>query len=267
MLKILIVEDDRQLATTLKYLVEDNPRYRVVAIADDLDSRGRRCRSASSRSGAGRPSSRPRHDRFLVAVRMQRFRHSLFLHHRRAPSFPDARSRAWVPDEAVHRRGRPPQPCRGRGHDARPRGATPKMPVNLTLYDQPDEVEPPTADAPGSFPRSARSRPGSSIGSPARRPINRTGYGAFRNPVGPCGVLVSRPFVLTNQPEPRTDSDHASQDPHCRRRDARGDRARGDPRGPRARAGRDRERPRRRRCTCSINRSTLRWSISTFAMA
>lgn len=38
MLRILIVEDDRQLATTLKYLVEDNPRYQVVAIADDLDS-------------------------------------------------------------------------------------------------------------------------------------------------------------------------------------------------------------------------------------
>ena len=37
-LKILIVEDDVQLATTLKYLVEDNPRYRVVATADDLDS-------------------------------------------------------------------------------------------------------------------------------------------------------------------------------------------------------------------------------------
>lgn len=37
MLKILIVEDDAQLATTLKYLVEDNPRYRVVALADDLD--------------------------------------------------------------------------------------------------------------------------------------------------------------------------------------------------------------------------------------
>ena len=38
MLKILIVEDDSQLATTLKYLVEDNPRYRVVGIADDADS-------------------------------------------------------------------------------------------------------------------------------------------------------------------------------------------------------------------------------------
>ena len=38
MLKILIVEDDSQLATTLKFLVEDNPRYRVVDLADDLDS-------------------------------------------------------------------------------------------------------------------------------------------------------------------------------------------------------------------------------------
>ena len=38
MLKILIVEDDSQLATTLKYLVEDNPRYRVVGIADDAYS-------------------------------------------------------------------------------------------------------------------------------------------------------------------------------------------------------------------------------------
>ena len=38
MLRILIVEDDSQLAATLKYLVEDNPRYRVVAMADDADS-------------------------------------------------------------------------------------------------------------------------------------------------------------------------------------------------------------------------------------
>ena len=38
MLKILVVEDDYQLASTLKFLVEDNPRYRVVATADDADS-------------------------------------------------------------------------------------------------------------------------------------------------------------------------------------------------------------------------------------
>jgi two-component system, response regulator PdtaR len=37
-LRILIVEDDIQLAATLKYLVEDNPRYRVVGTADDADS-------------------------------------------------------------------------------------------------------------------------------------------------------------------------------------------------------------------------------------
>ena len=35
MLKILIVEDDAALAATLKYLVEDNPRYRVIAMASD----------------------------------------------------------------------------------------------------------------------------------------------------------------------------------------------------------------------------------------
>ena len=37
MLRILIVEDDSQLAETLRYLVEDNPRYRVVATAEDAD--------------------------------------------------------------------------------------------------------------------------------------------------------------------------------------------------------------------------------------
>jgi DNA-binding response OmpR family regulator len=36
-LRILVVEDDKQLAVTLKYLVEDNPRYRVVAMAADAE--------------------------------------------------------------------------------------------------------------------------------------------------------------------------------------------------------------------------------------
>jgi DNA-binding NarL/FixJ family response regulator len=36
-LRILVVEDDRQLAETLKYLIEDNPRYRVVGTAQDAD--------------------------------------------------------------------------------------------------------------------------------------------------------------------------------------------------------------------------------------
>jgi DNA-binding response OmpR family regulator len=37
-LRILVVEDDKYLATTVKYLIEDNPRYKVVAIADDAES-------------------------------------------------------------------------------------------------------------------------------------------------------------------------------------------------------------------------------------
>ena len=38
MLKVLVVEDDAQLATTIRYLIEDNPRYRVIATADDSES-------------------------------------------------------------------------------------------------------------------------------------------------------------------------------------------------------------------------------------
>jgi len=37
-LKVLVVEDDTQLATTIRYLIEDNPRYRVIAAADDAES-------------------------------------------------------------------------------------------------------------------------------------------------------------------------------------------------------------------------------------
>ena len=88
MLKILIVEDDQQLATTLKYLVEDNPRYRVVATADDLDS-----------AVAAAETHRPElalvdlhlaHGTtgFSVAVRMQDYEIPCFFITGRAPSFP-----------------------------------------------------------------------------------------------------------------------------------------------------------------------------------
>lgn len=38
MLRILIVEDDAQLAVTLKYLIEENAYYQVIGIADDAQS-------------------------------------------------------------------------------------------------------------------------------------------------------------------------------------------------------------------------------------
>ena len=136
MLKILIVEDDKQLATTLKYLVEDNPRYRVVAIADDLDSALAAAEQHSpdlalvdlhlARGTTG----------FSVAVRMSDFDIPCFFITGRAPDFP-------MPDlalgclmkpftaEDIHRSlAAAEDMMRGR------ESLRPKMPVNLTLYDQ-----------------------------------------------------------------------------------------------------------------------------------
>lgn len=59
MLRLMIVEDDVRLSETLKYLIEDNPRYRVVGTADDLDS-------AVSLASAERP------DLALVDLRLAR---------------------------------------------------------------------------------------------------------------------------------------------------------------------------------------------------
>ena len=136
MLKILIVEDDVQLATTLKYLVEDNPRYRVVATANDLDSAVAAAqehlpdlalvdlRLANGTTG------------FSVAVRMGDFDIPCFFITGKAPDFP-------MPDlalgclmkpftaEDIHRSLAAAEDIM-RGREA----LRPKMPVNLTLYDK-----------------------------------------------------------------------------------------------------------------------------------
>ena len=150
MLKILIVEDDSQLATTLKYLVEDNPRYRVVAIADDLDGAIAAAEEHQpdlalvdlhlARGSTG----------FSVAVRMSDFNIPCFFISGRAPNFP-------MPDlalgclmkpftaEDVHRSLAAAEDLM-RGRET----LRPKMPVNLTLYDQPEDgaIEP----EPGFIP-------------------------------------------------------------------------------------------------------------------
>ena len=150
MLKILIVEDDSQLATTLKYLVEDNPRYRVVAIVDDLDGAIAAADEHQpdlalvdlhlARGSTG----------FSVAVRMGDFNIPCFFISGRAPNFP-------MPDlalgclmkpftaEDIHRSLAAAEDMM-RGREA----LRPKMPVNLTLYDQPDDA---AAEAePGFIP-------------------------------------------------------------------------------------------------------------------
>ena len=159
MLKILIVEDDAQLATTLKYLVEDNPRYRVVGTADDLDSAVAAAEAfmpdlalVDLRLARGSTG-------FSVAVRMGDFDIPCFFITGKAPDFP-------MPDlalgclmkpftaEDIHRSLAAAEDMM-RGREA----LRPKMPVNLTLYDQIEEegAEP---TAPGFIPsrRSLKTR-------------------------------------------------------------------------------------------------------------
>ena len=140
MLRILIVEDDSQLAITLKYLVEDNPRYRVVATADDLDS-------AVIAAEEHRPDLAlvdlklsNGSTGFSVAVRMGDYDIPCFFITGRAPDFP-------MPDlalgclmkpftaEEVHRSlAMAEDLLRGR------ETLRPKMPHNLTLYEPQDDV-------------------------------------------------------------------------------------------------------------------------------
>ena len=157
MLKILIVEDDSQLAVTLKYLVEDNPRYRVVAMAEDADEAIVAAEEhepdlvlldlhlAHATTG------------FSVAVRLNDLDVPCLFVSGKAPQFP-------MPDlalgclmkpftaEDVHRSLAAAEDLL-RGRET----LRPKMPENLTLYDTNDE---PAQPEPGFIPskRSLRTR-------------------------------------------------------------------------------------------------------------
>jgi len=148
-LRILIVEDDSQLAETVKYLVEDNPRYRVVGIAEDADSAIAAAERHDpdlvlldlhlARSTTG----------FSVAVRLNDLGVACLFVTGKAPSFP-------MPDlaigclmkpftaEDVHRSlAMAEDLLRGR------ETVRPKMPDNLTLYEA---VEEGPAPEPGYIP-------------------------------------------------------------------------------------------------------------------
>jgi len=134
-LRILIVEDDKQLATTLKYLVEDNPRYQVVAMTDDLDG----AISAAERHGPhlalvdlqlARGSTG-----FSVAVRLGDFDVPCLFVSGKAPGFamPDLALGCLMKPftaEDVHRSLAMAEDLM-RGRET----LRPKKPENLTIYD------------------------------------------------------------------------------------------------------------------------------------
>ena len=157
MLNILIVEDDSQLAITLKYLVEDNPRYRVVAMAEDAEG-------AIAAAEAHEPDLvlldlhlARNTTGFSVAVRLTGMGVPCLFVSGKAPRFP-------MPDlaigclmkpftaEDVHRSLAAAEDHL-RGREAH----RPKMPENLTLYDPAEAPSPPE---PGFIPskRSLRTR-------------------------------------------------------------------------------------------------------------
>lgn len=139
MLRILIVEDDTQLATTLKYLVEDNPRYRVVAIASDAE---------------GAIAAADEHDPdlvlldlhlahgstgFSVAVRLNDFGIPCLFVSGKAPRFPmpdlalGCLMKPFTADDVHRSLGMAEDLLRGR------ETLRPRMPDNLTLYETHEE--------------------------------------------------------------------------------------------------------------------------------
>jgi DNA-binding response OmpR family regulator len=137
-LKILVVEDDAQLATTVKFLIEDNPRYRVVAIADDAD--GAVAAAEKHRPHLALIDLHLAHGTtgFSVAVRLQDFEVPCLFVSGKAPSFamPDLALGCLMKPftaEDVHRALALAED-RLRGREA-PRY---RIPRNLKVYDQPE---------------------------------------------------------------------------------------------------------------------------------
>ncbi len=142
MLRILIVEDDVQLATTMKYLIEDNPRYRVVATAEDAD--GAIAATEHHEPDLVLLDLHLAHGStgFSVAVRLNDLGVPCMFVSGKAPQFP-------MPDlaigclmkpftaEEIHRSLATAEDLL-RGREA----VRPKPPVNLTLYDPAAPAQP-----------------------------------------------------------------------------------------------------------------------------
>jgi CheY-like chemotaxis protein len=139
-LKILVVEDDSQLATTIKFLIEDNPRYRVVAIADDSDSAVEAAERHQPQLALVDLHLARGTTGFSVAVRLSDFEVPCLFVSGKAPSFamPDLALGCLMKPftaEDVHRAlGLAEDKLRGR------EALRSRIPRNLRIYDSPEET-------------------------------------------------------------------------------------------------------------------------------
>ena len=162
MLKILVVEDDIQLATTIKYLVEDNPRYSVVATEQDAEGAIAAAEMHHPHIALVDLHLANGSTGFAVAVRLYDLGVPCLFVSGKAPSFamPDLAlgclMKPFTADD-VHRALALAED-RMRGREA----VRPKLPrQSADLRRKPTAALP----SPASFPRAARCAPASSIGS------------------------------------------------------------------------------------------------------
>jgi response regulator of citrate/malate metabolism len=147
-LKILVVEDDTQLATTVRFLIEDNPRYRVIGIADDADGAVAAARLHKPHLALVDLHLARGTTGFSVAVRLGDFDVPCLFVSGKAPSFamPDLALGCLMKPftaEDVHRAlAMAEDKLRGR------QALRARIPHNLMVYDSPDE----TAEICGFIP-------------------------------------------------------------------------------------------------------------------
>ena len=147
MLKILIVEDEPLLAKTLKHLIELNPRFEVIAIADDLQSalnavEDRRPNLALVDLQLARGSTG-----FSVAVKLNELGVPSLFTTGKAPAFPmpdlalGCLMKPYTEEDIVRALKAAEDILRGRER------LRPSRPENLTIYSEADVLEPMAVEA------------------------------------------------------------------------------------------------------------------------
>jgi DNA-binding NarL/FixJ family response regulator len=140
MLKILIVEDEPLLATTLKHLIELNPRFQVTSVADDLASaleavEARRPDLALVDLQLARGSTG-----FSVAVKLNELGVACLFTSGKAPPFamPDLAlgclAKPYTEEDVVRALKAAEDKLRGRER------LRPSLPKNLMIYNAPDQA-------------------------------------------------------------------------------------------------------------------------------
>lgn len=140
MLKILVVEDDAHLASTVKYLIEDNPRYRVVAIADDSESAVAAATQHQPHLALVDLQLARGSTGFSVAVRLGELNVPCLFVSGRAPDFPmpdlalGCLTKPFTAEDAHRALALAEDKLRGRD------SLRMRLPLNLRIYDEPEEM-------------------------------------------------------------------------------------------------------------------------------